>query len=131
LTFYDNSWAAFAIPPTTSIQARMRLTGRVREVLQAINDSFVLHWLCRDCISDALQTCDDRVIWTMNQIEIAVRVHQTRHAQEDGAKLRELVLSFLCLDIVQDYVRQKAHTLIWVDEIEVFLASESGLREAL
>jgi hypothetical protein len=111
--------------------ARVRLAGRVCDFLQAMDESPVLRRLCSDCISDALQTCGDRVIWAMNQVEIAVRIHQAQHAQEDGAKLKELVLSFMRLDIVQAHARQKVNTLTWVDEIEVFLAYESGLREAL
>jgi hypothetical protein len=110
--------------------ARVRLAGRVCDLLQAMDESPALRRLCSDRISDALQTCNDRVIWTMNQLEIAVRVHQAQRYQ-DGASLKELLLSFMRLDIVQDHARQKVNSLTWVDEIEVFLAYESGLREAL
>jgi hypothetical protein len=111
--------------------ARLRLAGRVCDLLQAMDESPALRRLGSDCISDALQTCNDRVIWAMNQIEVAVRIHQAQHTEKDGAKLKELVLSFMRLDIVQAHARQKVTTLTWVDEIEVFLAYESGLREAL
>jgi hypothetical protein len=110
--------------------ARLRLAGRVCDLLQAMDESPALRRLGSDRISDALQTCDDRVIWTMNQLEIAVRVNQAQNSQ-DGASLQELVLSFMSLDIVQDHARQKVNSLTWVDEVEVFLAYESGLREAL
>ncbi|KAK1548475.1 hypothetical protein Q3G72_031900 [Acer saccharum] len=114
----------------TNLQARKRLTERVCDLLQAMDESPELRRICSDCISDALQSCGDRVIWAMNQMETAVRVHQAQQ-NPDPEVLKELVLSFLRLEIVQHHARHKASTLTWVDEIEVFLAYESGLRQAL
>ncbi|RYF50028.1 MAG: hypothetical protein EOO38_06625 [Cytophagaceae bacterium] len=109
----------------------MRLASRVCDLLQAMDESLLLRRLCSDCISDALQTCGDRVIWAMNQTETAVRVHQAQQTLKDGTDLKKLILSFMRLDIVQTHARQKVSKSPWVDEIEVFLAYESGLREAL
>ncbi|RYF46642.1 MAG: hypothetical protein EOO38_13730, partial [Cytophagaceae bacterium] len=111
--------------------ARLRLATRVCELLQAMEENLHLRQVCSNCISDALQTCGDRVIWAMNQVEVAVRLHQAQTGNIDAAPLRKLLLGFMQLEIVQAHARGKADSLLWVDEIEVFLAYESGLRETL
>jgi hypothetical protein len=126
--------------------SRPRLAARVRDLLHAMEQSAELRRICSDCISDALQTCGDRVILAMNQVETAVRVHQAEHGDPNGAALKELVLGFMRLDIVQAQARHKVTTLLasrprtilddpdanhGIDEIEVFLAYEAGLREIL
>jgi hypothetical protein len=113
------------------VAARTRLAGRVCDVLEAMGNSPKLRQICSDSISDALQSCGDRVMWVMNQVEIAVRIHTAQQQSHDGTALKALVLGFMRLEIVQAHARQKVGTLKRVDEIEVYLAYESGLREAL
>jgi hypothetical protein len=112
-------------------KARTRLAGRVGELLHAMDQSAALRCLCCEAITDALHSCDDRVVWTMNQLESAVRLHHAQTASDDGAALKQLLLGSMKLDIVHKHARKKVASLSWVDEIEVFLAYECGLRRAL
>ncbi|CEH12291.1 hypothetical protein CBOM_00290 [Ceraceosorus bombacis] len=86
---------------------------------------------CCELISEALQSCGDRVILVMNQLELAVRVHEAEQGSMGAEALRELGLGMMKLDVVHEHARRTARTRTCVDEREVFLVYETRLRKSL
>ena len=81
-------------------------------------------------ISASLGSCPDRITLAMNDLELRMSLHRVAR---DGnvADLRELGVSCLKLDVVNRHAARKCGVLTVVDEIEVYLAYQTGLRERL
>ncbi|RYF10684.1 MAG: hypothetical protein EOO40_04715, partial [Deltaproteobacteria bacterium] len=81
--------------------------------------------------------CQDRVIWGMNQVEAAIRVHQAEQLDDGGVALKDLVVSYMRLDLVHAQAREAARLAQIarpqrsVDLVEVFLAYEIRLQKVL
>jgi hypothetical protein len=115
----------------TNASVRPHLVARVYQLIVALDNDADLRAQALDCISQALESCNDRVILVMNQLELAVRVHQAEQGGLDGKRLKQLMLGLMQLDIVHAHARAKVTSLRFVDEVEVFLAYEIGLRDVL
>jgi hypothetical protein len=114
-----------------NLSVRPHLAARLVAVIEAIDRCASLRAQCLYCITGALESCDDRVMLVMNQLELAVRVHHAEHNNIGDGPLQMLMLGLMKLDIVHAHARAKVASLRFVDEVEVFLAYEVGLRDAL
>ncbi|USE37112.1 NEL-type E3 ubiquitin ligase domain-containing protein [Endozoicomonas sp. SCSIO W0465] len=83
-------------------------------------------------INQALSSCDDRIILALDDLETL----QLRHSAEtlafenrDPHELKSLGLQMMRLDVVKRIARDHMKTLTWVDEIEVELAFQIGVRQ--
>ncbi|USE37116.1 NEL-type E3 ubiquitin ligase domain-containing protein [Endozoicomonas sp. SCSIO W0465] len=83
-------------------------------------------------INQALSSCDDRIILALDDLETL----QLRHWAEtlafenrDPHELKSLGLQMMRLDVVKRIARDHMKTLSWVDEIEVELAFQIGVRQ--
>lgn len=81
-------------------------------------------------ISHALTSCDDRIISTMNEIEIGVRIREAQQSDNPRQALRKLGVSLFALEQVRSHANVLADRPGFQDPIEVHLALEIGLRDA-
>jgi hypothetical protein len=114
-----------------NINSRPRLAQRIVDLTKQIAASKSLAAVCHERIGQALESCGDRVSWTMNQLEITVRVHQAQQGGAPEKELRALARSLLRLQIVHQHAAAKVASLRVVDPIEVYLVYETHLTEPL
>jgi len=82
-------------------------------------------------ISDSLHSCDDRVILTLNNIEILSRIRQATTSATPKTNLKALGTALLALEVVHRHAAQKCVNSSFVDPIEVYLAFEIELASDL
>lgn len=109
---------------------RPTLAARVVAMLVAMQDATV-RGMALERIGEALVSCGDRVVLMLNQIELATRAHALTGRQASDAALRALGLALLKLEVVHRHAARATAQLVMVDEIEVYLAFETRLRERL
>ena len=109
------------------------LAQRVMAITALLTGSDRIRDEAMDHIHHALTSCDDRIILalddldTMQLLDAAERKAFAGNADE----LRELGLQMMRLDEVKRIARDHMKTLKWVDEIEVELAFQTGVRQQL
>ena len=109
------------------------LAQRVMAITALLTGSDRIRDEAMDHIHHALTSCDDRIILalddldTMQLLDAAERKAFAGNADE----LRELGLQMMRLDEVKRIARDHMKTLKWVDEIEVELAFQIGVRQQL
>jgi Leucine-rich repeat (LRR) protein len=83
--------------------------------------------------TDATQTCDDRVLWTLSQLKALLLNDDIRMGRYDDRvnDVIELGRQMFSLDVLAQVARDKVRTLTYIDEIEVYLAYAVKLRQAL
>ena len=86
-----------------------------------------------DHIGQALTSCDDRIILALDDLDTMQLLDSAeRKAFEGNAdELRKSGLQMMPLDEVKRIARDHMKTLSWVDEIEVELAFQIGVRQQL
>jgi hypothetical protein len=124
-------WRLRSTADFENINSRPLLAQRVVELTDRLAASESLAALCHERIGQALESCGDRVIWAMNQLEIAVRVHQAQQGAAPEQELRDLGRSLLRLQVVHQHAAAKVEKLRVVDPIEVYLAYETRLARPL
>ena len=107
--------------------SRPLLAGRVLELLHRMQGSPEVVALCHERIGEALESCGDRVIWAMNQLELALRTHDAQSAAAPEAPLRSLAAALVRLEVVHRHAADRCTALRVVDPIEVYLAYETAL----
>ena len=112
-------------------RTRAGLARRVLHALRLMNEDTELRGQCLGIISAALVTCDDRIIQGMGQVEMGIRLFEANRAEATEGELRSLALSIMRLEVVHKKAAEKVASLVWVDEVEVYLAYETKLAEAL
>ena len=108
-------------------RSRPLLARRVLHLLQRMQGSSEIAALCHERIGQALESCGDRVIWAMNQLELALRTHAAQRAAAPEAALRSLGTALVRLEVVHRHAADKCTALRVVDPIEVYLAYETAL----
>ena len=110
---------------TKSILAR-----RIVAVLQRMEREEEFKRTAHALIDEGLSSCHDRIISALDQLDLMEIV---RKAEEQGsaAELKALGRGMLMLELLQKEVREYSKTQTWVDEIEVQLAFQLGLKEKL
>ena len=109
------------------------LAQRVMAITALLTGSDRIRDEAMDHIHHALTSCDDRItlalddLDTMQLLDAAERKAFAGNADE----LRELGLQMMRLDEVKRIARDHMKTLKWVDEIEVELAFQIGVRQQL
>jgi hypothetical protein len=111
--------------------SRPLLAQRIVGLADQLAASESLAALCHERVGQALESCGDRVIWAMNQLELTVRVHQAQQGSAPEQRLRDLGRSLLRLQIVHQHAAAKVASLRLVDPIEVYLAYETKLAQPL
>jgi hypothetical protein len=114
-----------------NINSRPLLAQRVVGLTNQLATSESLAALCHERIGQALESCGDRVVWAMNQLELTVRVHQAQQGSAPEQELRDLGRSLLRLQVVHQHAAAKVASLRVVDPIEVYLAYETRLAQPL
>ncbi|USE37108.1 NEL-type E3 ubiquitin ligase domain-containing protein [Endozoicomonas sp. SCSIO W0465] len=111
--------------------SRPVLAHRVMALMSLLADDRVREDALRH-INQALSSCDDRIILALDDLETL----QLRHSAEtlalenrDPRELRALGLKMMRLDEVKRIARDHMKKLSWVDEIEVELAFQIGVRQ--
>jgi hypothetical protein len=112
-----------------NLQCRPLLAQRVVGLIDQMAASEDLAALCYERIGEALESCGDRVSWAMNQLELALRVHQAEHKAAPDQALRVLGRSLLRLQVVHLHAAAKVEALGESDPIEVYLCFETRLAE--
>ena len=85
-------------------------------------------------IHNAISTCDDRVILALDDIEtlqLLTSAETMAVSNSNPCELRALGLKMMRLDEVKRIARDHMKTLNWVDDIEVELAFQIGVRKHL
>jgi hypothetical protein len=114
-----------------NINSRPLLAQRIVGLTNQLTTSESLAAVCHERIGQALESCGDRVIWAMNQLELTVRVHQATQGGAPEQELRDLGRSLLRLQVVHQHAAAKVATLRVVDPIEVYLVYETRLAQPL
>jgi hypothetical protein len=81
----------------------------------------------------ATETCDDRVLWTLNQLKALLLNDDIRMGRYDD-RIHEVVQAgreMFTLEMLDKIAREKVKTLTRIDEVEVYLAYAVKLRETL
>ncbi|WP_349422899.1 NEL-type E3 ubiquitin ligase domain-containing protein [Serratia symbiotica] len=82
---------------------------------------------------EATTSCKDRVTLAWNDMQKVALVYDVENGTWDD-RLPELMTAgceMLCLEQLEQAARYKVKTLRFVDEVEVYLAYQTGLRDAL
>ena len=85
-------------------------------------------------ISEALSSCDDRIILALDDLEtlqLLTSAQSLALEKRDPRELRALGLQMMRLEKLKQIARDHMKTLSWVDEIEVELAFQIGVRQQL
>ena len=85
-------------------------------------------------ISEALSSCDDRIILALDDLEtlqLLTSAQSLASEKRDPRELKALGLQMKRLEKLKQIARDHMKTLNWVDEIEVELAFQIGVRQQL
>jgi len=82
-------------------------------------------------IAAATESCDDRVILALNDLDIAILIDAAQHSADPAQTLEHLGRRLHKLDVVRAEAQRHVNSLADVDPIEVFLAYEIGLADVL
>jgi len=117
-----------------NIQTKQPLASRVLDMVSCISQDDDIKKQALDLIHEGLISCDDRIIATLDDIELFGRIQEAERespAPASEEKLRSLGLALYRLEEVRKYARRHMAGLNWVDEVEVQLAFQIGLTETL
>jgi len=112
-------------------EVRPGLKNRVSEALTILAEDSSSREEVLIMISDSLNTCGDKIAWTLSQIAILSRVVKARG---DGEALRQLGRGMMRLMIVHEHVRAKLDEIRHdsrLDDVCVYLRFEIALRDEL
>ncbi len=109
------------------------LAQRVMAVPALLTGSDGIRDEAMDHIHHALTSCDDRIILALDDLETLQLLDSAEKKAFAGnaGELRELGLQMMRLDEVKRIARDHMKSLSWVDEIEVELAFQIGVRQQL
>ena len=109
------------------------LAQRVMAITALLTGSDRIRDEAMDHIHHALTSCDDRIILTLDDLDTMQLLDSAERKAFAGNadELRELGLQMMRLDEVKRIARDHMKTLKWVDEIEVELAFQIGVRQQL
>ena len=85
-------------------------------------------------ISEALSSCDDRIILALDDLEtlqLLTSAQSLALEKREPGELRALGLQMMRLEKLKQIARDRMETLIWVDQVEVELAFQIGVRQQL
>ncbi|HEX4838974.1 MAG TPA: NEL-type E3 ubiquitin ligase domain-containing protein [Rhabdochlamydiaceae bacterium] len=112
-------------------QARPVLAQRIIEAFNLMAEDEAIKGRAFDIIRQGLISCDDRITFALEEIELMALLHRIENTPHSEAQLRALGKRFLLLEMVNAKAEAHKSTLTWVDEIEVYLAFQIGLAERL
>ena len=109
------------------------LAQRVMAITALLTGSDRIRNEAMDHIHHALASCDDRIILALDDLDTMQLLDSAERKAFAGNadELRELGLQMMRLDEVKRIARDHMKTLKWVDEIEVELAFQIGVRQQL
>ena len=109
------------------------LAQRVMAITALLTGSDRIRNEAMDHIHHALTSCDDRIILALDDLDTMQLLDSAERKAFAGNadELRELGLQMMRLDEVKRIARDHMKTLKWVDEIEVELAFQIGVRQQL
>ena len=109
------------------------LAQRVMAITALLTGSDRIRDEAMDHIHHALTSCDDRIILALDDLDTVQLLDSAERKAFAGNadELRELGLQMMRLDEVKRIARDHMKTLRWVDEIEVELAFQIGVRQQL
>ena len=109
------------------------LAQRVMAITALLTGSDRIRDEAMDHIHHALTSCDDRIILALDDLDTMQLLDSAERKAFAGNadELRELGLQMMRLDEVKRIARDHIKTLKWVDEIEVELAFQIGVRQQL
>ncbi|MFT5318406.1 MAG: hypothetical protein ACI8RA_001670 [Chlamydiales bacterium] len=117
-----------------NIRTQQALATRVLDMISFISQDEEIQEKALDLIGEGLISCDDRIIATLDDIELLGKIQEAERespALESEAKLRSLGEALYKLEEVRKYARRHMANLNWVDEVEVQLAFQIGLTDRL
>ena len=117
-----------------NIRTQQPLATRVLDMVSCISQDEEMQEKALDLIAEGLISCDDRIIATLDDIELLEKIQEAeRESPSPGSeeKLRSLGEALYKLEEVRKYARRHMANLNWVDEVEVQLGFQIGLTERL
>ena len=114
--------------------SRALLADQVMVLMSLLTKSDSVSRSVLDQVDSAITTCDDRVALGLDKLATMKLLHDadTLADKKDSAEeLRALGLKMMRLDKVNSIAREHVKGLEWVDEIEVELAFQVGVRQQL
>ena len=117
-----------------NLASRPVLAQRVIDVMALLNGSDRVRDDALVRIHDAVSSCNDRVILALDDLEtleLLISAETMAIKNNNPRELRALGLKMMRLDEVKRIARDHMKTLNWVDDIEVELAFQIGVRKHL
>ncbi len=114
--------------------SRPVLAQRVINVIALLGEDNQIREEAMRRINDAMSSCDDRVTLALDDLETLralISAENMAAENNDPRELRTLGLQMMRLDEVKKIAQDHMKTLSWVDEIEVELAFQIGVRKQL
>jgi len=109
---------------------RPLMQQRVNTLMQGIVEDYDgFREIALNTISVGLESCDDRVIHALNDIEVALATRQAERAENPKESLTNLARSLFARECIHEEAARLANRPGYVDPLEVYLTLEIELRE--
>ena len=117
-----------------NLQTRTILAKRILKMVSFLAENEETKAKAFEIIHEGLTSCDDRIIASLDDVELLEKIHDAEKdspSVEAQRKLRSLGLALYRLEEVRRHAAEHMRTLTWVDEVEVQLAFQIGLTQKL
>ena len=112
---------------------RSCLQSRVQNLLTTMDANPALRIPLSEEMYAANHDCDDKAIWTLNQLDINTKIHAADAMDVKSARvhLQDLAVGLLKLSVVHAHVAQIAAESDSLEDVEIYLAAEIYLRDKI
>ncbi|CAM0117274.1 NEL-type E3 ubiquitin ligase domain-containing protein [Rhabdochlamydiaceae symbiont of Dictyostelium giganteum] len=114
-----------------NLTTRVQLARRVLELIlvMAKDNELCSHYAF--LIHQGLSSCDDRIMATLEEINLDQKLRTIEHESVTAEELRDFAKGFFFLEELNKKIRERIKTLRFVDEVEVYMAFHIKLQHLL
>ena len=112
-------------------KTRPRLIQRVQNIAPIFSEKTEWTGHALYLLQTASESCGDRLIYGLDELELAWAIRQISNNNNSAESLRALGVQLLKRNIVRAHAQQKVAGLGFVDEVEIYLKYETRLADRL
>ncbi len=110
---------------------RKSLAHRVLDAFEQMAENAEIKERACDILYHGIASCDDRIIAALDDVDLMICTYMLEKLNVSKDLLREKARPLLLLQMVDEAAKKHLETLMWVDEVEVYLRFRIGLAEKL
>ncbi len=110
-------------------QTKEFLAKRVVAIINLLSKEGPIRERVYYLICGATETCGDRVISALDDIEQAIQIDEIENNNYSKKELKEIAKGYFFLEMVDKKAKEHVASLSFVDEVEVYLAFRIGLAD--